>query len=70
MTKLQTIEAEIQNLPMEEQRELISKFVYLIEPEDTLFKLSEDELKDLDERLAHVDSEPTFTIEEVFKNFN
>ena len=69
MTKLQTIEAEIQSLSVEEQRELISKFAYLVEPEETFFKLSEEELKDLDEQLAHVDSEPTFTIEEVFKDF-
>jgi hypothetical protein len=67
MTKLQTIEAEIQTLPVDEQRELISKFAYLVTPsEDDYFELTDAELAELDRRMLNVDNEPTFTIEEVF----
>jgi hypothetical protein len=65
MTKLQTIEAEIQTLPVDEQRELISKFVHLVTPsEDDIFELTDGELAELDDRIKN-DTE-TFTMEEVF----
>jgi hypothetical protein len=64
MTKLQTIEAEIQTLPVDEQRELISKFAYLVTPsEDDIFELTETELAEIDDLLIN-DTE-TFTLEEV-----
>ena len=67
MTKLQTIEAEIQTLSVEEQRELFSKFAHLMTAnEEDIFELTEAELAELDRRMKVVDSEPTFTVEEVF----
>jgi acyl-CoA reductase-like NAD-dependent aldehyde dehydrogenase len=62
---LQTIEAQIQTLPVDERRELISKFASLITPsEDDIFKLTDAELVELDDRIKN-DTE-TFTMEEVF----
>lgn len=64
MTKLQTIEAEIQTLPIEEQKELISKFAYLVtSSEDAVFELTDAELAEIDDLLIN-DTE-TFTLEEV-----
>ncbi len=64
MTKLQTIEAEIQTLSIEEQKELISKFVYLVSPNgDDVFELTEAELADLDDRIKN--DTVTFTHAEV-----
>lgn len=64
MTKLQTLEAEIQTLPVEEQKELISKFTHLIPSADEdFFELTKDELAELDDRIAN-DTE-SFTLEEV-----
>ena len=65
MTKLQTIEAEIQTLPIDEQRELISKFSYLVTPsEDDIFELSKAELAEIDDLL--VNDTGSFTHDEVF----
>jgi len=67
MTKLQAFEAEFQTLPVEEQREFISRHVHLASPaEDAIFELTEAELAELDRRLTSVDSDPTYSIEEVF----
>lgn len=62
MTKLQTIEAQINTLPLEEQQELISKFVHLVTPNED-FELNEAELKEIDDRLKN-DTE-TFTLDDV-----
>lgn len=65
MTKLQTIEAEIQTLPVEEQKALISKFAYLVTPdEDDVFELSETELAEIDDLLMN--DTGSFTHDEVF----
>jgi hypothetical protein len=67
MTKLQSIEAEFQTLPAEEQREFISRYIHLAEPnEGDFFELTEVELAELDRRIKNIDNEPTFTSEEVF----
>lgn len=64
MTKLQTIDAEIQTLSIEEQRELISKYAYLMpSSEDAVFELTDAELAEIDDLLIN-DTE-TFTLEEV-----
>ena len=68
MTKLQSIVAKIKALPAEEQRELVSMFAHLATPKnkEDFFELTDEELAELDKRLAVVDSEPTFTPEEAF----
>lgn len=69
MTKLQTVISRFQALPQEEQDRIADLLNNFTMPDQTPFVLSEEELKVLDERLANVDSEPTFTIEEVFRDF-
>jgi putative addiction module component (TIGR02574 family) len=66
MTKLQSIVAEIEALPAEEQRELVSMFAHLAPAKQDIFELTDEELAELDKRLATLDSEPTFTPDEVF----
>ncbi len=67
MTKLQTIEAEIKALSVDEQRELVYKFIHVVTPaEGDIFELTDAELAELDRRMLNVDNEPTFTTEEVF----
>jgi len=72
MTKLQAIEAQIQTLPVAEQRELISKFVHLVVApnQEDFFELTEEELAELDRRMLDVNNEPTFTSEEVFERLH
>ena len=70
MTKLQSIVAEIKNLPVEEQLAVFSEFRNLVTPvEDDIFELTESQLEELDRRLAVVDKEPTFTVDEAFQRF-
>lgn len=65
MTKLQSIEAEFQTLPVDEQREFISRHAHLASPvDDDTFELTDAELAEFDRRVAN-DTE-TFTMEEVF----
>ena len=67
MTKLQTLEAEIHALSVEEQRALFSKFPNVVTPVDEdFFELTDEELAELDRRIKNVDNEPTYTVEEVF----
>jgi putative addiction module component (TIGR02574 family) len=67
MTKLQTIEAEIQALSADEQRELISKFMHVVTPaEDDFFELTDAEMTELDRRMLNLENKPTYTTEEVF----
>ena len=67
MTKLQSIVAEIKNLPVEEQRAVFSELAEFIIPvEDDIFELTDTELAELDRRMKNVENEPTFTSEEVF----
>ena len=66
MTKLQSIVAEIEALPVEEQQELVSMFAHLSPAKEDIFELTDEELAELDKRLAVLDSEPTFTTEEAF----
>ncbi len=69
MTKLQAVISRFQALPLEEQDRLADLLDGFTAPANTPFILSEEDLKDLDERLAYVDSEETFTIEEAFADF-
>jgi hypothetical protein len=69
MTKLQTVISRFQALSPEDQDRLADLLNDFTMPAQEPFVLSEEELKILDERLAVVDSEPTFTIEEAFKDF-
>ena len=65
MTKLQTLEAEIHTLSVEEQRALFSKFPNVVTPVDEdFFELTDEELAELDRRMK--DDTETFTMEEVF----
>ena len=67
MTKLQSLEAEIQTLSVEEQRALFSKFPDVVTPVDEdFFELTDAELAELDRRMLNADKEPTFTPEEAF----
>jgi hypothetical protein len=68
MTKLQAIEAEFQTLPVQEQRELISKFVHLIAPEQGEYLFSDTEWADIQDR--RVNDTKTFTHEEVMASLN
>ena len=69
MTKLEAVISRFQALPLEDQDNLADLLNDFTMPDQTPFVLSDEELKVLDERLACVDSEPTFTIEEAFKDF-
>jgi hypothetical protein len=65
MTKLQSIVAELKNLPVEEQLAVFSEFRDLVTPvEDDIFELTDAELAEFDRRVAN-DTE-TLTMEEVF----
>ncbi len=66
MTKLQSLVAEIEALPAEEQKELVLMLSHLSEDKTDFFELTEVELAELDRRLLNVDKEPTFTPEEAF----
>ncbi len=67
MTKLQSLEAEIQTLSVEEQRALFAKFPDVVTPVDEdFFELTDAELAELDRRMLNADKEPTFTPEEAF----
>lgn len=69
MTKLQSIVAEIEALPVEEQQELVSMFAHLSPAKEDIFELTDEELAELDKRLAVLDSEPTFSIDEALAKF-
>ncbi len=64
MTKLQALIAEIEALPLEEQRVLVSMVAHLTPSEDDIFELTEDEIAELDRRMKNVDSEASYTHEE------
>lgn len=53
MTKLQTLVAEIQLLPVEEQRELALIVAHLAAPEEDIFELTEAELAEIDDRIKN-----------------
>ncbi len=67
MTKLQTIISQIQELPVAEREELTTMLELSSSKTSDVFVLTELQLEELDKRLAVVDSEPTFTIDEVFQ---
>ena len=69
MTKLQSIISQIQELPATEREELNSFLGLNASTTNEIFELTESQLEELDRRLAAVDSEPTFTIDEVFQKF-
>ena len=69
MTKLQEIISQIQELPVEEREELNSLLQLNTAKAGDIFELTDAQLEELDRRLAVVDDEPTFTIDEVFAKF-
>lgn len=69
MTKLQSIVSQIQELPPEEREELNALLELTASNTKDIFELSESQLEELDRRLATVDNEPTFTLDEVFQKF-
>ncbi len=66
MNKLQSIVAEIEALPVEEQRELVSMFGHLTTANTDFFELTNAELTELDRRVSSVDNDQTYSSEEVF----
>jgi hypothetical protein len=68
MNKLQSLVAEIEALPAEQQQELVSMFAYLNTPKDDIFELTDAELAELDRRMLNLDNEPTYSSEEVFES--
>ena len=69
MTKLQSIIFQIQELPDTEREELNLLLQLNTSKTGDIFELTEAQLEELDKRLAVVDEEPTFTIDEVFGKF-
>ena len=69
MTKLQSIISQIQELPAEEREELNLMLQLNTSKSGDIFELTDAQLEELDRRLAVVDNEPTFTIDEVFAKF-
>ena len=63
MTKLQTIEAEFQTLPVEEQREFISRHVYLVDPAQEDFEFTDAERAEIKDLLEN--DTGSYTMEEV-----
>jgi hypothetical protein len=64
MTKLQTLEAEFQTLPIGEQREFVSKFSHLVTRDQDEYIFSDDEWAEIDDVLKN--DTGSFTVEEVF----
>lgn len=69
MTKLQSIISQIQELPASEREELNSFLGLNPSRTNEIFELTESQLEELDHRLAAVDNEPTFTVDEAFQRF-
>lgn len=66
MTKLQSIISQIKELPVDEREELNSLLQLNTPKTEKIFELTDAQLEELDKRLAVVDNEPTFTIDEAF----
>ena len=69
MTKLQSIISQIQELPTSEREELNSLLELNALKTRDIFELTQSQLEELDRRLAVVDTEPTFTLDEAFQKF-
>jgi len=69
MTKLQSIISQIQALPANEQEEVASIVALNFSKTADVFKLTDSQLEELDRRLAVVDDEPTFSVDEAFAKF-
>lgn len=69
MTKLQSILSQIQQLPLTEQEEVASLLSLRFPQITDEFNLTDVQLAELDKRLALVDSEPTFAVDEALAKF-
>jgi hypothetical protein len=68
MTKLQTVVSTFESLTPPQQEVLADLLLVLTEvPEKTkVFEFTDEELAEIDRRLETIDTEPSYTIEEVF----